>query len=146
MPLPALKYVPLAAPSTALARTFSSREEQMTTGTPAPVASLAPSTFVAMPPVPLAVPAPVASASISGVTRSTYGMCFASGSLRGSAVYSPSVSVSSTSRSACTIAATWAESMSLSPSFSSAIDTVSFSFIIGTAPRASSTSSAEKAL
>ena len=36
--------------------------------------------------------------------------------------------------------------MSLSPSFSSAIDTVSFSFIIGTAPRDSSTSSAEKAL
>ena len=44
------------------------------------------------------------------------------------------------------IAATWAESMSLSPSFSSAMDTVSFSFMMGTAPRASSTSSAEKAL
>ena len=73
-------------------------------------------------------------------------MCFASGSLRGSAVYSPSVSVSSTSKSACSIAATWAESISLSPSFSSAMETVSFSFMTGTAPRLSSTSSAEKAL
>ena len=44
------------------------------------------------------------------------------------------------------IAATWAESMSLSPSFSSAMDTVSFSFMMGTAPRASRTSRAEKAL
>ena len=44
------------------------------------------------------------------------------------------------------IAATWAESMSLSPSFSSAMETVSFSFMTGTAPRLSSTSSAEKAL
>ena len=71
MPLPALKYVPFAVPLTAFSSTSGSREEQMTTGTPTPVASFAPSTFVAMPPVPLAVPAPVARASISGVTRST---------------------------------------------------------------------------
>ena len=58
----------------------------MTTATPAPEASFAPSTFVAMPPVPLALPAPPARASSSGVTRSTASMCSAAGSVRGSAV------------------------------------------------------------
>ena len=137
--------MPFAVPSTAFFSTSLSAAEQMTTATPAPDATLAPSIFVAMPPVPFAVPEPPPRASISSVTRSTYGMCSADGSVRGLAVYSPSVSVSITSRSACSIAATWAESMSLSPNFSSAMDTVSFSFMTGTAPRESSTSSAAKA-
>lgn len=63
MPLPALKYVPRAVPATAFCSTSGSAEWQMTTGTPAPEASLAPSTLVAMPPVPLALPAPPAMAS-----------------------------------------------------------------------------------
>ncbi len=47
-------------------------------------------------------------------------------------MYRPSVSVSSTSRSAFTRSATWAAKVSLSPKRSSSVEVVSFSLMIGT--------------
>ena len=94
--------------------------------------------MVTMPPVPSDVPLPPARASISGVIPSTTGMNFASALPRGSAVYSPSMSESSTSRSACTVAATMAERVSLSPMTISSVAMVSFSLMTGSAPSSSS--------
>ena len=91
-----------------------------------------------MPPVARSLPFPPARASISGVTASTVGIRRASGSFRGSAVYSPSMSLRRTSRSAPTEQATIPPRVSLSPTLISAVATVSFSLITGRAPSSSS--------
>lgn len=92
-----------------------------------------------MPPVPNAEPAPSASASTSGVMRSTTGMSFASGWVWGLAVYRPSMSLNSTSRSAWMQQVTMAASVSLSPiEVISSVATVSFSLMMGSAPSSSS--------
>ena len=68
------------------------------------------------------------------------------GSRRGSAVYSPSVSVSITSRSAPTRSATWAARKSLSPKEISSVVVVSFSLMTGTTRQSSSLRSVWRAL
>ena len=60
------------------------------------------------------------------------------GSRRGSAVDTPSASVSSTSTSAAIRMATWAARKSLSPNEMSSVVVVSFSLITGTTSHASS--------
>ena len=110
----------------------------MTMSQPMAVTILAARSLVSMPPVASSLPFPPARASISGVTSSTTGMSRAAGSFRGSAVYSPSMSLSSTSRSAPTERATMAPRVSLSPTLISAVATVSFSLMTGSAPSSSS--------
>ena len=85
-----------------------------------------------IPPLPWADPTPPAMASSSGVTTSICSMSVAVGSVRGSAVNSPAVSVSSTSTSAPTMWATSAAMRSLSPKRSSSSAMASFSFTTGT--------------
>ena len=58
--------------------------------------------------------------------------------MRGSAVNSPSASVSSTSRSAASRIATWAARKSLSPNEISSVVVVSFSLITGITRHSSS--------
>ena len=109
----------------------------MTMSQPRAVTSLAARSLVAMPPVPRALPAPPARASMAGVTSSTVGMSLAAGSLRGSAVYRPSMSLRRISRSAWTAQATMPPRVSLSPTLISAVATVSFSLMMGRAPSSS---------
>ena len=71
---------------------------------PAAAAFCAASSLVRMPPVPTELPAAPAMAMISAVSSSTSSIGCASGSLRGSAVYRPSMSVAISSRSASTSA------------------------------------------
>ncbi len=78
---------------------------------------------------------------ISSVSFSTRLISFAFGSLCGSAVYSPSMSDSRISRSALTVVATTALSVSLSPMTISSVVTVSFSLMTGSAPSSSSRNS-----
>ena len=91
--------------------------------------------LVAMPPEPRSEPAPPARARISSVMVSTWGISTAVGSFLGSAVYSPSMSDSRISRSACTNRATMAERLSFSPMVVwmpiSSVDTTSFSLMMG---------------
>ena len=121
----------------------------MTTYTPEEVASRAASILVTMPPVPrlLFVMAPsfLMPASIF-VTR---GMSRASGSMDGSAVYSPPMSVRIISISASTRLATIAERLSLSPNLASLIssmETTSFSLTMLTTPSSMRASSVLRAL
>ena len=123
------KCVPTLSPATALRMTPGRRPSAITTCAPDCVASRAASIFVAMPPVPRCPAWPAAASSIAGPMRSTCSMSRASGSLAGSAVWSPAVSVRISSRSASTRFATWAERLSLSPiaaSWISSIETTSF--------------------
>ena len=96
-----------------------------------------------MPPVPRQVPAPPAMARSSGVMASTWWISRASGWVRGSASYSPSMSLNSTSRPAPHSRATMADRVSLSPSTLhwpvsiSADDTESFSLTTGITPSSS---------
>ncbi|MNV44203.1 hypothetical protein D3C71_1359540 [compost metagenome] len=113
---------------------------------PAAPALAAACNLVCMPPVPTALPLPPAIASTSGVSSVTSLIGCANGLLRGSAVYSPSMSVAMNKASASTKAATMAARLSLSPSFSSSTETVSFSLITGSAPNASSSLSVARAL
>ena len=109
----------------------------MTMSQPWAVAIWAARSFVAMPPVARSLPFSPARARMSGVTSSTTGMSRASGSRRGSAVYSPSMSLSSTSRSALAEQATMAPRVSLSPTLISSVAMVSFSLMMGRAPSSS---------
>ncbi len=79
------------------------------------LAILAAIILVVIPPVPIAVPASPAKASISGVISSTTGISLADGLFLGFAVYNPSISESKMSKSAPTSSVTVAESVSLSP-------------------------------
>ena len=105
---------------------------------PASVVIWAARSLVAMPPVPSWVPLPPPSARMAGVISSTIGMREAVLSLRGSAVYSPSMSLSRMSSSAPISRATMAARVSLSPMTISSVATVSFSLMTGSAPMASS--------
>ena len=118
----------------------------MIMGTPWEVAILAAPSLVIMPPVPCRLPAPPAAASISGVMCSTTLMSLASGWVWGSAVYRPLMSDRRISRSACTLTATMADRVSLSPTLISAVLTVSFSLMMGTAPSSSRRSSVRSML
>jgi hypothetical protein len=93
--------------------------------------------FVAIPPVPSAEPGLPASARSSGVISRTSGISFAPPSFRGSAVYSPSMSLSRMSRSAPTHRATMADRVSFSPMVvdtpTSSVATASFSLTMGRA-------------
>ncbi len=99
-----------------------------------------------MPPLPYAGFGSPAIASISGVISCASAIGRAVGSVRGSAVYRPSMSDSMTSASALAICATCAARRSLSPKRISAVATVSFSLIIGTAPRRRIVFTVERAL
>ena len=136
-PAGASNLVPSPSPSMTRLNESRSRPRHTTMGTPAAIIARAARTFDAMPPVPTAEPAPPAIAEIWGVTSSTRGTRRAVGSLAGFAVYRPSMSERITYRSAFSIAATMAPSMSLSPKLISVNDTVSFSFTTGTAPSSS---------
>ena len=108
---------------------------------PARVAIRAARSFVTIPPVPR--PEPPSPTSAASASRSaTTSRRRALGWWRGSRSWSPSTSVSTTSKSASTRYATQADRVSLSPSFNSAVATLSFSFTTGTTPRRSSASSA----
>ena len=110
----------------------------MTISAPSAVTIRAARSLVDIPPVPSAEPAPSARASTSGVIWSTCGMSFASAWVWGLAVYRPSMSLSSTSRSALTQQLTMAASVSLSPmEVISSVATVSFSLMMGRAPSSS---------
>ena len=74
--------------------------DAITVRTPDHAAIFAAATFDAIPPLPRADPAPPASASRAWSTSTISSISDAEGSRRGSAVSSPAVSVSSTSRSA----------------------------------------------
>ena len=114
----------------------------MTMSAPLAVTIRAARSLVDMPPVPSAEPAPSASAITSGVISSTSGMSVASGWVWGLAVYRPSMSLSSTSKSALAQQQTMAASVSLSPmEVISSVATVSFSLMMG---RASSSSRRER--
>ena len=104
----------------------------MAAGMPAAVAISEATTFERMPPEPSAeVSLPIDNSS-SAENVTTSGTRTAVGSRRGSAVKSPSVTVSSTSRSAPRRIATWAARKSLSPKEISSVVVVSFSLMTGT--------------
>ena len=104
------------------------------------------SSLVRMPPVPAREPAPPAIASTSSPSSGTSCNGRASATVRGSALYRPSMSVAMNSASASTSAATVAARLSLSPSLSSSTDTVSFSLTTGNAPRRNSSLNVARAL
>ena len=90
----------------------------------------------------------MSSSSISGVIRSTNGISRASVESTGLPVCKPATSVSNTRRSASILLATRADNLSLSPKLTlayetdsvnsiSAVDTVSFSLMMGSTPRSS---------
>lgn len=99
-----------------------------------------------MPPVPTLLPLPPAIASTSGVSSGTSSSGRAKGLLRGSALYKPSISVAMNKASASTKAATIAARLSLSPSFNSSTETVSFSLITGNAPNRNNSPNVARAL
>ena len=137
--------MPTASPFTALTRTFSAVPAATSTVTPDSVARRAACTFVAIPPIPLTVPAPDASATISSEITRTSAINVAVECRRGSAVNNPSWSVSRTSRSASIRLATSAERLSLSPILISSVATTSFSLMMGTTFLSSSASSVLRA-
>ena len=98
------------------------------------MAMRAASSFVIMPPEPSSDWGLPAIATISGVIARTVGISSAASLPRGSAVYRPSMSVSSTQVSADIICATRAASRSLSPKRISSVATVSFSLMTGITP------------
>jgi hypothetical protein len=87
----------------------------MTARTPLNDAVRAAASFEAMPPLPRLVPVCPASTLSSGSSAATRAISCADGSVRGSAVYRPAVSVNSTSRSAARLCETSAAMRSLSP-------------------------------
>jgi hypothetical protein len=87
----------------------------------------------------------MSSASISE-NSATLATRSAPGSLRGSAVNTPSASVSRSSRSAPSRIATWAARKSLLPKEISSVVVVSFSLMIGTTRQSSSLRSVWRAL
>ena len=109
----------------------------MTVSTPDQVAILAAASLDAMPPLPTTVPGPPATRSSCWSISTTSSMREASAKVRGSPVWSPGVSVSSTSSSAPTRWATRAASRSLSPKRISSSATASFSLTTGTTPSSS---------
>ena len=104
---------------------------------PARVAIFPASIFVTIPPRESSDPALPAMASICGVICSTVSMKSAVELSSGGAVYRPSMSDSSTNRSAPNMVATRAARRSLSPYRISDVATVSFSLMTGTVPKAS---------
>ena len=92
-------------PASASATTRSRSAAAITVRTPDELAIWAAANLEAMPPLPRSVPAPPAAAANSASTlRSVISPTIrASASVRGSAVWTPSVSVNSTSRSAPTM-------------------------------------------
>jgi hypothetical protein len=87
----------------------------MTVRTPDQDAMRAASSLLAMPPLPRPLPPPPARIASSGSSASTWVISSAVGSSRGSVVYRPSRSVSSTTTPAPTLWAVKAASRSLSP-------------------------------
>ena len=110
----------------------------MTMWQPAAIAMPAAASLVCIPPDASAEPAAPAAASILGVIASTRGIHLAVLARDGSALYMPSMVDSSNRVSALIMAATRAARRSLSPKRISAVATVSFSLMIGTAPAANS--------
>ena len=102
--------------------------------------------LVYMPPVPREEPAPPAMRRVSSVTSSTTWISGASGFCFGFSACRPSMSVRITSASAFTMRATTADRVSLSPNSISSVATVSFSLMIGSAPRSSRRSKALRML
>ena len=107
----------------------------MTQRTPSSATRAAARTLVAMPPVPTRCTLPPASASISGVTASTWLISFASGILaRVGGVEALHVGEDDQRLGLDDSPTTRPASVSLSPNLSSSTDTVSFSLMIGTTP------------
>ena len=141
----ATKRVPTSSPRAAATIAPARRPLHTTMGMPATMSTRAALIFVIMPPEPTVVPAPPATAMISGPMASTRPISFASGSKCGFASKSPSMSERMTMRSASTRHATSAASVSLSPKRICSTDTVSFSFTMGTTPKSSSRSNVSRA-
>ena len=127
-----------SAPDRASASTPSRRALAITVFTPDQEAIRAAVSLEAMPPLPRCVPAPPTRSSSRESISVISDMSEASASVRGSAVSTPSVSVSSTSRSAWTRLATKAAIRSLSPQRISSSAMASFSLTTGTTPSSSS--------
>ena len=105
----------------------------MMTDPPATVANRAARILLFMPPVPRSLLVFPAIPAIESSMCATVSTSFAVGSWRGSAEYKPSTFVSKISSGACSKFATIAASWSLSPNLISAMLTVSFSLMIGSA-------------
>ena len=111
----------------------------MTAGMPAAVAISAATTFERIPPEPSGeVVWPMSMASEAREVGRPRRRAGAAGSVRGSAVKRPSMSVSRTSRSAPMRIATCAARKSLSPKEISSVVVVSFSLMTGTTLQSSS--------
>ena len=134
------------APCSSAARGCGTWPTAIAIAQPAWVAIWAATSLVRMPPEEYPGGGSPPIASISGVSAATTGICAAAGSRRGSAVYSPSMSDSRISWSACTISATRAASRSLSPKRISAVAIESFSLMTGMQPSPSSVVRVERAL
>ena len=140
------KRVPAGSPRRASETASGSTPEAITAGIPAAVAISAATTFERMPPDPIGeLDTPISSAS-SASNSETSLISSAFGSCRGSAVNSPSVSVKTSSSSACSRIATCAARKSLSPNEISSVVVVSFSLITGTIRQSSSLRSVWRAL
>jgi hypothetical protein len=139
------KRVPEGWPARARRTDSRSIPLVITAGMPAAVAISAATTFERIPPEPSGErETPIWSGSSSARSR-TSSTSAASGSLRGSEVWSPPVSVRSTSSSAPTRIATCAARKSLSPNEISSVVVVSFSLITGTTRHRSRVSSVWRA-
>ena len=140
------KRVPTRSPAHAPAIVPGVRPLAITVAMPAAVAISAATTFERIPPEPSGDSSWPISKSCSTAWSVTSSTSRAPGSRRGFAVYSPSVSVSSTSRSAAMSTATCAARKSLSPNEISSVVVVSFSLITGTTRQPSSVWSVRRAL
>ena len=140
------KRVPWGSPRAAAAIAPGASPLVITVSMPAAVAISAATTFERIPPEPSGEPAWPMSRLSSTAKSSTVSMSFAAASRRGSAVYSPSVSVSISSRPAPRSTATWAARKSLSPNEISSVVVVSFSLMTGTTRQSSSLRSVWRAL
>ncbi len=103
-----------------------------TMGTPAEFTLRAALILLIIPPVPRGPGMLPAAFSVLLVMTPTTGMSSASGSVRGSRVNRPSMSLRMTSRSASMSSVIIAARLSLSPSLISSTETVSFSLMMGT--------------
>ena len=129
----AVNNVPLQRPSAKNENTSGSLPLTINVWIPEAVQRCAAWILVCIPPVPTLLPAPPAMASMSGVIRSTLSISLACGFFRGSASNKPSISEQIMQVSACATNAVYAAKLSLSPTLSSLMATVSFSFTIGMA-------------
>ncbi|CAB4836406.1 unannotated protein [freshwater metagenome] len=111
----AKNVVPTETPFTASTSTFGRDALAMIARTPDQEAIRAADSLDAIPPLPRLLPDSVAATESNGSSAATTSISSADGSVRGSAVYRPGVSVSSTSTSAATLCATSAAMRSLSP-------------------------------